>query len=302
MAAKQGHGNAINNIGGMYDDGRGTKADPQAAAEWYRKAADLGLAHGHYNLAILYMDGKGVEKDLEAARKHFQIAKTEGVRGAENKLMEVDRLLAIAAAGSREVCGPTPAHYQGQSYGDLLYALDQGCMRTLDAREQTFTVGMSQFFLENCDFPRNPEKRDQLRNFLIGSVLTVTGGRQYSHPNPLMAVADQLENTALFGLGVKTAGAIGCTDTGDHLADNVVAYLYQTALGSADGPSYVDSCATHYAGQYSRAQCECLANIGRSVFPNIHSQAFSQSSIKSILQSNPLLGFQIMLQCRMVDY
>ena len=53
-AANRGHARAANNLGLLYDKGRGVDRDLSEAAGWYRVAADLGLATGQYNLARAY--------------------------------------------------------------------------------------------------------------------------------------------------------------------------------------------------------------------------------------------------------
>lgn len=301
-AAAQGHSIAANNLGGMYEDGRGTQADPREAFRWYYEAAERGLGHGHYNLALAYRDGLGVPQDLELARKHFQVARRQGVAEAAAKLADVERRLAHTASGPIEPCGDTPQRYLSYMFGELLYSLDAGCMRTMTGREQTFTAGMSQYFVNRCGHPADARKRSRLLGFLTSSGLVATGGRQYSNPNVMAAVGDQLDNATLFTMGTEAAAEIGCNEISERLAANIVAYLDQTASGRPGEPSYVDGCVAHYAGRYGRAQCECLANIGRGVFPDIHSQRFTPASIKSILGGNPLLGFQIMLQCGVVEY
>ena len=49
--------------------GRGVPQNYEKAAEWYRKAADLGNADAMYSLAVMYSHGRGVQKDLNAAGK-----------------------------------------------------------------------------------------------------------------------------------------------------------------------------------------------------------------------------------------
>lgn len=49
----------------------GTEADPKKAAEWYKKAMELGVDAAYNNMGILYKEGRGVEKDREAALECF---------------------------------------------------------------------------------------------------------------------------------------------------------------------------------------------------------------------------------------
>lgn len=301
-AAVQGHDIAANNLGGLYADGRGVQVNPQIAFQWYERAAQLGLGHGHYNVAIAYRDGFGVAQDLRLARTHFQIAQNAGVAEATAKIADLDRRLAHAETASLVPCQETPQKYLRHMFGALLHSLDVGCMRIMTEREQTFTAGMSQYFVEQCSQPTDLQKRGRLIRFLTASGVVAATGRQFSNPNLTEMMKDQTESATLYAMGTEAAQEIGCNSISERLARHIVAYLEQSALGEPDKPGYVQGCVARYSGQYSRSQCECLASIGRSVFPDIHSQAFSSASIEAIIAGNPMLGFQIMLQCGIVDY
>jgi len=66
-AALQGHLQACQILGLMYQKGDGTKADPEAAKKYYQYAADRGLAEARYGLGLLYAEGLGVPRDEELA-------------------------------------------------------------------------------------------------------------------------------------------------------------------------------------------------------------------------------------------
>ena len=61
--AEQGHAGAQNNLGFMYDNGRGVPKDYAEAAKWYPKAAEQGHAKAQSGLGILYHFGWGVPND-----------------------------------------------------------------------------------------------------------------------------------------------------------------------------------------------------------------------------------------------
>lgn len=67
-------------------EGRGIKADPAAAAAWYRRAAAGGLAPAQYRLGSLYEKGVGVAKDRAAARLWYERAAAQGNRKAMHNL------------------------------------------------------------------------------------------------------------------------------------------------------------------------------------------------------------------------
>ncbi|SCY57635.1 tetratricopeptide repeat protein [Desulfoluna spongiiphila] len=73
-AALQGHLQACQILGLMYQKGDGTKADPEAAKRSYQYAADRGLAEARYGLGLLYAEGLGVPRDEELAIFWFKKA------------------------------------------------------------------------------------------------------------------------------------------------------------------------------------------------------------------------------------
>ena len=46
----------------MYEEGLGVTQQYDVAMEWYRRAADGGLAEADHNLGMMYVDGRGVAK------------------------------------------------------------------------------------------------------------------------------------------------------------------------------------------------------------------------------------------------
>ena len=55
--AKAGDARAQNELGEMYENGRGVKQDPAKAAHWYQLAAHQGFAAAQLNLGVLYETG-----------------------------------------------------------------------------------------------------------------------------------------------------------------------------------------------------------------------------------------------------
>jgi TPR repeat protein len=81
------HAGAQNNIGVMYDNGRGVAKDEAQAVAWYHKAADQGDASAQYHLGLRYADGLGgVPKDEAQAAVWYRKAADQGHAGAQNNL------------------------------------------------------------------------------------------------------------------------------------------------------------------------------------------------------------------------
>ena len=72
--AEQGNANAQNNLGVMYDSGKGVPQSYQEAVKWYRLAAEQGNANAQNNLGAMYGSGKGVPQDFVQAHKWINLA------------------------------------------------------------------------------------------------------------------------------------------------------------------------------------------------------------------------------------
>ena len=70
----------------MYAQGKGVPQDYAKAAEWYRKAAEQGVAAAQYNLGVIYANGQGVPQNITEARKWFEKAAEQDVGLAEDSL------------------------------------------------------------------------------------------------------------------------------------------------------------------------------------------------------------------------
>ncbi|WP_426158125.1 SEC-C metal-binding domain-containing protein [Pseudomonas sp. TSRC2-2] len=68
-AAKQGHPQALGQLGAMYAKGLGGKVDPEAAVQCTRVAAEAGFPQAQFNLFVFYHDGNVLPKnDTESLR------------------------------------------------------------------------------------------------------------------------------------------------------------------------------------------------------------------------------------------
>jgi TPR repeat protein len=77
-AAEQGHANAQNSLGSLYQAGEGVTQDHVQALRWYQAAADNGLPQGIHNLAYMYDLGLGTEEDDVRALKLYNKAAEGG--------------------------------------------------------------------------------------------------------------------------------------------------------------------------------------------------------------------------------
>jgi hypothetical protein len=76
--AQAGDARAQNYVGEIYERGLGAQPDPEAAALWYRRAAEQGFAPAMVNLGQLYELGLGVPRDPAQAVSWYQRAMQAG--------------------------------------------------------------------------------------------------------------------------------------------------------------------------------------------------------------------------------
>ena len=60
-------------LGYMYSSGRGVPHDDAQAAQWFRRAGDLGQTNAMYSLAMCYWAGRGVSQDYVEAYKWLDL-------------------------------------------------------------------------------------------------------------------------------------------------------------------------------------------------------------------------------------
>lgn len=77
-AAKQGHPEAMNDLGYCYQVGKGVSQSWEDAVTWYRQGAELGDADTVNNLGTCYYWGNSVSQSYVVAAKCFQRAADKG--------------------------------------------------------------------------------------------------------------------------------------------------------------------------------------------------------------------------------
>jgi hypothetical protein len=78
----------MRSLGMAYYEGERVEQDFRKAADWFRKAAELGDFAAQRNLGYLYIKGEGVEKDLTEAREWLEKAAAQGDSYAQELLAD----------------------------------------------------------------------------------------------------------------------------------------------------------------------------------------------------------------------
>ncbi len=133
LAARGGDRKAMHNFALYAFEGAGGQPkNPALAAQWFRKAGDLGLVDSQYNLGRLYEQGLGVAKNSAEALKWYLIAARSGDQESLSSAARVRTRLSVdtqlvaerAAAGFRStaVASTTPASVPTMQSTDVVTA------------------------------------------------------------------------------------------------------------------------------------------------------------------------------------
>ncbi|OJF98504.1 peptidoglycan-binding protein [Rhizobium sp. 58] len=144
-AARKGDPLAFFEVGAVYTEGRGLKADLAEAAKWYQKAADAGIAPAQYRLASLYEKGTGVARDLSKAKILYAQAAEQGNASAMHNLAV---LMASGGEGSPDFAAAGQWFAKAADLGvrdsqfnlAILYARGNGVKQDLEESYKWFAI------------------------------------------------------------------------------------------------------------------------------------------------------------------
>ncbi len=83
-AAHQDHAMALNNLGFLYEQGRGVNKDYKKAFDLYSKAADLDFIPALANVGHCYEKGLGIFQSYRKADSFYRQAAEKGNQYAKN--------------------------------------------------------------------------------------------------------------------------------------------------------------------------------------------------------------------------
>ena len=134
LAAVQDHVMAQNNLGVMYEQGRGVERDEALAAQWYLKAAQQGLTVAQANLAVLYEEGRGLPADEQQAAQWYRLAGESGHASSQYRLARLfDEGVGVEQSDSKASSWYRKAAKQGYAESQLalagMYEVGRGVKR-----------------------------------------------------------------------------------------------------------------------------------------------------------------------------
>jgi localization factor PodJL len=93
----------MHNLAVLYAEGVDGKPDYASAAQWFRKAAEHGVADSQYNLGVLAARGLGMDRNVVESYKWFALAAAQGDKDAGRKRDEIaTQLDAQTLAGAQQ--------------------------------------------------------------------------------------------------------------------------------------------------------------------------------------------------------
>lgn len=84
--ANNGNSQAMNNLGVLFDLGKGVEADPGRAAHWFAQAANAGNPSGMSNYGRMLEQGRGIPANVSEAARWFDQAARKGQPEAQYNL------------------------------------------------------------------------------------------------------------------------------------------------------------------------------------------------------------------------
>jgi localization factor PodJL len=97
------------NLAVAYAQGTGVEKNLSIAAQWFARAAALGMPDSQFNLGVLYERGMGVPQSLSEAYKWYAIAAAQG--DAESKA-RIDAIATQIGARERAAAEKTAAEFR----------------------------------------------------------------------------------------------------------------------------------------------------------------------------------------------
>jgi localization factor PodJL len=136
-------------LGQRYAEGRIIPRDPKLAAQWFEKAANLGLAPAQYRMGSIYEKGIGVTRDLNLSKMWYQRAADAGNTRAMHNLAV---LIAEGTDGKPDYASAANWFKQAAEYGvrdsqfnlAILYARGLGVGQNLVQSYMWFTLAGKQ--------------------------------------------------------------------------------------------------------------------------------------------------------------
>lgn len=321
QAAQKDVSSAQLGLGKMLYFGTGGKKDRKAAFKQLNKAAARGLHEAQYMSGFMLAYGQGVTKNEKKARKKLKPAAQSGHTEAR---AELGRLLLLGLGGKAD---------QSAGRAHLEAAIERGSKKAkrylqavskpaqplsnvpparkselnallndksfeLTAQNLAFFGGLGSGMLRQCGTPVKGRAKAEMQKFVLTSANGSLLGTMYSDKDMRKAWASSAQQQTIFSTGIRVGEQIPCAQA-ERASMGILKALRVSSRGADGGLSpFVKSCRS----SFDQRRCQCLADTGRTVMPDIHKRYYNRRIIKTIIQQNPLIGLQIAMTCKISNY
>jgi hypothetical protein len=205
-------------------------------------------------------------------------------------------ILFAMTARAEERCAAALEKYRHLEFGQVRFAIEEGCKHTFTQNEQFFIAGVAETLWRDCKLPRDPKDRAMVERFTEVSSLAL-----FRNPNrPLHETLNEFsDGKAAFVAGTSMMEGIRCKGPeAALLSRGIVIYLKRTSGRSR----FVAGCAEFYAERYTEKQCQCLAETLRTALPDVDERYFDRIIIKECIHEAPFIAAPLMWRCGVVNY
>lgn len=182
-------------------------------------------------------------------------------------------------------------------YRSLYASLQSGQAFAPTEKNMAFVAGLGGYLTNACQI-LGPEDAQVVNSFAKAGEIYATMGNNYMNPGRNLGTATSATATML--AGIRLGQNIACRMPDAYfLAKGITASIKASDGVASNQPSrFVSSCSR----QFSEGQCQCLADLGRATFSDIHTRSYNRAIIRQMIERNPMLGLGIGFQCQIYNY
>lgn len=157
--------------------------------------------------------------------------------------------------------------------------------------------GIADHLLTRCsnDLSLSTAERLRLADFVSTAATRAAIGGRYSDPDLGRGIGDQMGGMAVYATGGQMVQGVPCGEDASGFLKHIVSSVNAQR---DEGGRFVSTCTP----VHGVTKCQCLAEIGQSVFPGFQSAEYSRDAVYGVIQANPFLGLMVAGKCGIVNY
>ena len=174
--AEQGIARAQNNLGVLYENGKGVPQDINEALKWYRLAAEQNYGGAENNLGLIYALGRGVPRDPMRAYMWFSLA-ASSLSGDIGKTVLESRNVIASSMTPPQIVAATEMvlKCQAANYKDCEHADDAASSNSASLAPSTPAVARTSHAVTPRDYPTDSIRFHESGAVTVTYVINETG-------------------------------------------------------------------------------------------------------------------------------